>query len=141
MDYRFFVYVDREETAKEDVTLKHYSDINTETNKSTVHTTTRKSGDGIIAQFYLDGHYETDERITNEQSRSISNAIKALILLKGEECVDERLITKFIKKATDIKVKNLKIYIATKTYTYSYRAGGKYQSDRIDLISHATKNI
>lgn len=130
MQYRFFESVDRTETAKEDIILARPA-----SKERAGHTITRETGDAVIAHYYLDGLYDTDRGISNEQLRLIGNAIKALILLKGEESVDEQLITKFIKKTTGVKVKYLTISIATKTYTYSYRLGGKYQSDEIDLKS------
>ncbi len=141
MEYRILESVDRYEIAKEDITLKQYGNFNPETNTRPKRIDLRETGSAITANYYLQGEYETDIDLTAEQIFAIKNAIMALMLLKGEKCVDEQLITKFIKKTTGIKVKNFTIQLATKTYTYTYRAGGKYQSDNIDLTPHVTKSL
>ncbi len=137
MDYRFFESVERSEIAKEDITLKqYYGDINPETRTRKVHTDLKETGSALTAHYYMQGKYEMDNRLTDEQIFAITNAVKALMLLKGEESIDEQLITKFVKKVTGIKIKNFRIDIATKTYSYTYRGGVTYESNEIDLKHH-----
>ncbi len=139
MDYRFFESVDRYEITIEDITLKQYGNLNPETIKRPERIDLKEVGSNVTANYHLQGRYETEINLTAEQIFAIKNAIRSLMLLKGEKCIDEQLITKFIKKTTGIKVKNFTIVLATKKYSFTYRTGGKYQSDEIDLTQSLNK--
>lgn len=139
--YRILDSMDRVEIAKEPITLKqNYKNFAPETH-TVLQSVKRETGDDVTVSISLDCHYETDEPFSSEQRFMISNAVKALILLKGEECVDEELITKFIKKNTGIKINNLTIDSATKTYSSTFLGGEKYSSEKIDLKPPVTKGL